>query len=186
VKTEIELAPELQISQWLNTPAPISLSQLRGRVVVLHAFQVLCPGCVAHGLPQATLIRETFSESDVAVIGLHTVFEHHTVMNADALRAFVHEYRLSFPIGIDMSAERGGIPKTMSAYGLRGTPSLVLIDRDGAVRLNHFGRIDDMRVGALIGQLVAASERPAATREANRLGGAATCNADHCEVPEAT
>ena len=189
MNTDLNIAPELQVSQWLNTPAPISLRQLRGRVVVLHAFQMLCPACVAHGLPQATRIRETFPESEVAVIGLHTVFEHHAVMNADALRAFVHEYRLSFPIGIDgidMPSERGGIPKTMSAYELRGTPSLVLIDRDGAVRLNHFGRIDDMRVGAIIGQLVAASKRPAASGEATLLAGAATCNTDHCEVPEAT
>jgi peroxiredoxin len=180
VKTEIDLAPELQVSQWLNTPAPISLRQLRGRVVVLHAFQMLCPGCVAHGLPQATLIREAFPENEVAVIGLHTVFEHHAVMNADALRAFVHEYRLSFPIGIDMPAERGGIPKTMSAYELRGTPSLVLIDREGAVRLNHFGRIDDMRVGAIIGQLVAQPGGQPVAAESTQTKGAASCGIDGC------
>jgi peroxiredoxin len=178
---DLHIAPELQISQWLNTPAPINLRQLRGRLVVLHAFQMLCPGCVAHGLPQATLIRETFSENDVAVIGLHTVFEHHAVMNADALRAFVHEYRLSFPIGIDMPSERGGIPKTMSAYGLRGTPSLVLIDRDGIVRLNHFGRIDDMRVGAIIGQLVAQPGGQSVAAGSRQTTGAASCGIDGCD-----
>jgi peroxiredoxin len=178
---DLNIAPELQISQWLNTSAPISLSQLRGRVVVLHAFQMLCPGCVAHGLPQATLIRETFPENEVAVIGLHTVFEHHAVMTADALRAFVHEYRLSFPIGIDMPAQRGAIPKTMSAYELRGTPSLVLIDRDGAVRLNHFGRIDDMRVGAIIGQLVAQPGGQSVVAEATQTRGAPSCGIDGCD-----
>jgi peroxiredoxin len=181
MNTDLNIALELQISQWLNTPAPISLRQLRGRVVVLHAFQMLCPGCVAHGLPQATLIRETFPESDVAVIGLHTVFEHHAVMNADALRAFVHEYHLSFPIGIDMPSERGAIPKTMSAYGLRGTPSLVLIDREGAVRLNHFGRIDDMRVGAIIGQLVAQPRGQSVATESRQTTGAAFCGIDGCD-----
>jgi peroxiredoxin len=186
---DLTIAPELQISQWLNTPAPINLPQLRGRVVVLHAFQMLCPGCVAHGLPQATQIRETFPETEVAVIGLHTVFEHHAVMNADALRAFVHEYRLSFPIGIDsidMPSERGGIPKTMSAYELRGTPSLVLIDRDGIVRLNHFGRIDDMRVGAIIGQLVAQPRGRSAFSEGAQTQGGASCNSDGCAAPEST
>jgi peroxiredoxin len=181
MNASFEFAPELQINQWLNTPAPISLSPLRGRVVVLHAFQMLCPGCVAHGLPQTTLIRETFCESDVAVIGLHTVFEHHAVMNADALRAFVHEYRLSFPIGIDMPSERGGIPKTMSAYELRGTPSLVLIDRDGAVRLNHFGRIDDMRLGAIIGQLVAQPGESSVATPSTQTRGAAACDIDGCD-----
>lgn len=151
----IDLAPPLQISQWLNTPQPITLESLRGRVVVVHAFQMLCPGCVSHGLPQTVRIRQAFSSKDVAVIGLHTVFEHHDVMTAEALRVFVHEYRLSFPIGIDEPSERGPIPKTMAAYELRGTPSLLIIDRLGRLRLNHFGTVDDIAVGAAIGQLIA-------------------------------
>ncbi|MGB0134006.1 redoxin domain-containing protein [Dokdonella sp.] len=148
------LAPEIEASDWLNTDRPLSLAGLRGRVVVLHAFQMLCPGCVSHGLPQARRIREVFSEEDVAVIGLHTVFEHHDVMGADALRVFVHEYRIGFPVGIDKAAGNGGIPLTMQNYALRGTPSLLLIDRRGHLRLNHFGRIDDLQMGALIGQWV--------------------------------
>lgn len=148
-------APELQVSQWLNTPEPISLALLRGRVVVLHAFQMLCPGCVSTGLPQANRIHTIFPQKDVAVIGLHTVFEHHAVMGADALKVFVHEYDLSFPIGIDRPSAHDHVPMTMQAYGLRGTPSLVVIDRDGQVRLNHFGHIDDLRLGALLGQLIA-------------------------------
>jgi len=42
-------APPLQVAQWFNTPAPLSLEALRGKVVVLEAFQMLCPGCVSHG-----------------------------------------------------------------------------------------------------------------------------------------
>lgn len=153
--TQFEMAPALHVAQWINTPAPISLESLRGRVVVLHAFQMLCPGCVVHGLPQTGRIREAFAEHEVAVIGLHTVFEHHAVMTAEALQVFVHEYRLEFPIGIDQPSAHGAVPLTMQAYSLRGTPSLVLIDQHGRVRLNHFGRLDDLRAGALIGQLLA-------------------------------
>jgi len=47
------------------------------------------------------------------------------------------------------------VPCTMAAYGLRGTPSLLLIDRQGRLRLNHFGALDDLRAGALIAQLIA-------------------------------
>lgn len=43
--------PELQVGRWFNSDAPLSLAGLRGKVVALHAFQMLCPGCVAHGLP---------------------------------------------------------------------------------------------------------------------------------------
>lgn len=150
----IHTAPEIRAQAWLNTPQPLSLAALRGRVVALHAFQMLCPGCVSHGIPQALAIRRSFAESDVSVIGLHSVFEHHDVMTPAALAAFAHEYRLDFPIAIDLPAPDGPIPLTMQAYGLRGTPSLVLIDRSGRIRLNHFGRIEDLQVGAFIGQLM--------------------------------
>src|SRR5690606_20834913 len=82
-------APELQVLQWFNTPAPLSLAALRGRVVAIEAFQMLCPGCVSHGLPQARRVRQVFAGDDVAVIGLHTVFEHHAAMTPVALQAFL-------------------------------------------------------------------------------------------------
>jgi peroxiredoxin len=149
------IAPELQVAEWLNTARPLSLQQLRGKVVAIYAFQMLCPGCVSHGIPQAKSIRATFDEKDVAVLGLHSVFEHHAVMNRAALEAFVHEYRVSFPVAIDQPSAHGPIPLTMEEYQLRGTPTLILIDRQGRLRLSHFGRAEDMRAGALIGQLVA-------------------------------
>lgn len=147
-------APELQIAQWLNTDAPITLAGLRGRVVVLHTFQMLCPGCVLHGLPQAAKIKSIFDAQDVVLLGIHTVFEHHAVMGADALKVFMHEYRIDYPVGIDQPDPQGAIPLTMQAYQLRGTPSLVLIDRAGKLRLQHFGQLDDMQAGALVTQLV--------------------------------
>ncbi len=148
--------PELQTSHWFNTPAPISLASLRGRVVAIHAFQMLCPGCVSHGIPQTLKLRATFPEDQLVVIGLHTVFEHHEVMGPQALEVFIHEYRLGFPIAVDQASGQGGLPLTMAALQLRGTPSLVLLDRDGHIRLNHFGALDDMALGAMVGQLLAA------------------------------
>jgi len=147
-------APELVTSVWLNTPEPLVLENLLGRVVVLHAFQMLCPGCVSHGLPQAAAINELYRSDEVQVIGLHSVFEHHAVMTFDALKAFVHEYRLTFPIAIDQPSEVGPLPVTMQKLNLQGTPSLVLIDKAGKIRLNHFGRVSDMQVGNMIGQLL--------------------------------
>ena len=42
----------------------------------------------------------------------------------------------------------------MTRYQLRGTPSLILIDRAGRIRLNAFGHIDDLTVGARLARLV--------------------------------
>lgn len=154
MKTNQTQAIELKTSTWLNSDEPIKLIDLIGRVVVIHTFQMLCPGCVSHGLPQAIKIRNTFNESDVIVLGLHTVFEHHAVMGKEALEVFLHEYGIKFPVGIDQPDPQSNIPLTMQSYGLRGTPSILLVDRKGKIRLNHFGAIDDMYIGALIGQLL--------------------------------
>ncbi|AYQ27831.1 MULTISPECIES: peroxiredoxin [unclassified Polaromonas] len=147
-------APDWHIAHWLNTPSPITLESLRGKVVLMHAFQMLCPACVSHGLPQATAVRQAFAESSVAVIGIHTVFEHHRVMTHEALQVFAHEQRLRFPIGADMPGADGPIPQTMAAYALRGTPSMVLIDKQGRLRLSHFGHLNDLALGAAMGQLL--------------------------------
>lgn len=164
MSTPLELAPALQVTQWLNTLTSISLAGLRGRVVVLHAFQMLCPGCVSQGIPQAKRIQATFSSSELVVIGLHTVFEHHAVMNTDALKVFLHEYGVSFPVGVDQPSAEGPVPRTMQAYRLRGTPSLMVLDRQGKIRLNHFGHVDDLPLGTLLGRLVGEQERPEAGR----------------------
>ncbi len=154
---EGKIAPPLQVSEWLNTSEAVTLESLKGRVVVLHAFQMLCPGCVAHGIPQALRVHQIFPTSDVTVIGLHTVFEHHHVMGPEALKVFLHEYRIPFAVGVDAAGIDSPIPQTMQAYEFQGTPSLVVLDRAGRVRLNKFGQIDDMVLGATVAQLLVMS-----------------------------
>lgn len=146
-------APQLEVSRWFNTETPITLGDLAGRVVAIEAFQMLCPGCVSHGLPQAQRIERAFG-GDVTVLGLHTVFEHHDAMEPVSLEAFLHEYRIGFPVGVDAHDQPGGTPITMARYQLRGTPSLILIDRAGRVRLNAFGHVEDLTVGATLSRLI--------------------------------
>lgn len=153
-------APELDVIEWLNTPGPIRLADLRGKVVVLEAFQMLCPGCAQVGLPQLARVREQFAAGDVTVLGLHTVFEHHEAQGCRApLEAFLHEYGYAFPVGIDRPGEAGdGVPNTMRAYNLQGTPTLVLIDRQGRLRRQALGHLPDLRLGAEITALITEPE----------------------------
>ncbi|WP_324828790.1 peroxiredoxin family protein [Qipengyuania zhejiangensis] len=158
-------------TRWFNSE-PLTLEDLRGRVIVLGTFQMLCPGCVANGLPQLQRIVQTFNRRDVAVIGLHTVFEHHAAMTPTSLEAFLLEYRIGFPVGVDSHEDSSGTPITMTRYGLRGTPSLVLIDRAGLIRFRGFGHEPDLAVGARIAQLIAQQDVGMATAGES---GAAVC-----------
>ena len=144
--------PAWHVSKWFNTPRPLSVEDFRGRVLLVYAFQMLCPGCVAHSIPQAKRVHEAFPPEQVAVVGLHTVFEHHEVMGAGALEVFIHAWRLRFPVAVDIPGDDGVLPKTMAQMQMRGTPTLLVVDRQGELRLNHFGAVDDLQLGALIGQ----------------------------------
>ena len=163
-------APPWTTTRWFNS-APLALSDLRGRVIVLEAFQMLCPGCVSHGLPQATRLTRTFG-AELAVVGLHSVFEHHAAMTPTSLEAFLHEYRIGFPVGVDAHVAGDPTPVTFGRYGMRGTPTTVLIDRDGVVREQHFGAVEDMALAASVVRLLdAAPEQSAEVDAVPRPGG---------------
>ena len=112
---------------------------------------MLCPACVFRSLPQAGSLAEIFQEEDFQVIGIHSVFEHHKIMTKDALEVFVSEYRLRFPIGVDQYISNELIPQTMIDYQMRGTPTTLLIDKNGNIRANHIGHIAEERISAQIG-----------------------------------
>ena len=153
--------PEIEASHWINTDKPPSLASLRGKVVVVTVFQMLCPGCAGSSLPQARNMHSLFSTEDLVVIGLHSVFEHHQVMTLDALKVFAKEYRLQFPIAVDRPVSGSSVPSTMRQWALQGTPTLMVFGRDGELALQHFGHLDDLRLGAMLGELIAT--RPGTT-----------------------
>ncbi len=175
------IAPAWQVERWFNTDKPLSLESLRGKVVVLEAFEMLCPGCVSHGLPQAQRVHATFPSDRVAVIGLHSAFEHHEAMPPVALKAFLHEYRIPFPVAVDQPSATGPIPETMRAYAMRGTPTLTLIDAEGRIRHQHFGQVSDLVLGAQIATLVNEA-MTLDTAERTPVASGGRCDGDACEV----
>ena len=144
----------LDVSEWVNSD-PIDIASLRGQVIVVETFQIMCPGCIQHGLPMARRVHNALGDQGVKVIGLHTVFEHHKVMTPDALKVFVSEYRLPFPVAIDRPIPGRAIPSTMDRYQLQGTPSTLVADRAGRIRSISFGEVNEIKLGALLGRLLA-------------------------------
>jgi len=144
-------------AHWLNTDHPLALGDFHGWVLAVEVFQMLFPGCVLNGLPQAQRLEQTFDAKDLAVIGLHSVFEHHAGNSRESLAAFLHEWRIQFPVAID-TQDDGPMPQTMGAWGLQGTPSLVLFDRGGRMRAHHFGQVADMALGAQVMGLIGEEE----------------------------
>lgn len=184
-------APDWQVSRWFNSTKALQVNDFADKVIVLEAFQMLCPGCIYYGLPMAQKITSHFKPEDVVVIGLHTVFEHHHAMGPDALEVFLKEYRITFPVGVDEKGD-DAMPRTMEAYHMQGTPSTILIDAQGRYRIRYFGAVEDMRVAADITKLIAErdtgmtmNEEDALTSDAPDLTGAENgpCTDEGCKLP---
>lgn len=182
--TVTKLAPEWDCSVWLNSNRPLTLSALRGKPIVAAAFQMLCPGCVAKTIPQLNEVRSLFADRDLTVLGLHSVFEHHEAMLEPSLRAFLHEYQVHFPVGIDRHDGDSSAPITMRRYGLRGTPTLMLIDAQGVLRRQTFGHVPDLQLGAEIMALVRDTAAPDTVAVQDTIVNSGA-DAGKCEVGKA-
>jgi len=148
-----DAVPEWDVTRWFGGDVG-SLRAQRGRVVVVHAFQMLCPGCIYRGIPQAIELTKAVDPKEVRVLGLHTVFEHHEAMGDASLAAFLDELRVPFPVGVDRHDTDQRHPATMRAWGLRGTPSTLVIDRDGRLVHQAFGAESDLALALTIGRLL--------------------------------
>lgn len=180
---ELRPAPEWNCSTWLNTKTALTLAALRGKTVVAAGFQMLCPGCVAETIPQLNRVHQLFPAEQVAVVGLHSVFEHHDAMREPSLRAFLHEYRVNFPVGIDRHVDGDPVPQTMRAYRFKGTPTLLLIDPQGRLRRQHFGHLPDLQLGAEIMAIMREGQATFASQARTAVDGARCATDGKCDLP---
>ncbi|GAB3694962.1 TlpA disulfide reductase family protein [Corynebacterium nasicanis] len=145
---------EFDVTRWFNSE-PLTAEALRGRVVLVEFFQMLCPGCVNHSLPQAKRVHRMVKSDQLVVLGIHSVFEHHAVTGPEALEVFLHEFGITFPVAVDRPGTV--LPVTMKRWRLEGTPTTMLVDRRGHVRQTWLGQLDDLVLGVWLGTLLAES-----------------------------
>ncbi|HSR50509.1 MAG TPA: thioredoxin-like domain-containing protein [Acidobacteriota bacterium] len=118
-------APELDASKdWFNTPRPLQLSELRGKVVLLDFWTYCCINCM-HVLPDLKALEERFPD-ELVVIGVHSAKfpnERDSRNIGEAVQR--HEVRHAVVNDYDFS--------TWSAYAVKAWPTLVLIDPEGYI-----------------------------------------------------
>ena len=67
-------APNLGVSEWIQG-APTNLDQEKDKIVLVEVFQVNCPGCFLHAIPEAVDIYNKYKDEGVRVLGIATAFE---------------------------------------------------------------------------------------------------------------
>lgn len=128
------VAPELRgVSSWINS-SPLTLSELRGKVVVVHFWAYGCINCV-HNQPHYQSWFERFPESKLTIIGIHTP-ETDRERSVDNLRGNIAERNIAYPVAVD------GDAANWKAWGNNIWPSVYLIDKQGQVRGWWYGELN--------------------------------------------
>ncbi|MGW2093404.1 NHL domain-containing thioredoxin family protein [Promicromonospora sukumoe] len=140
-------ASELVGRGWLNTGGrTVTLSELRGKVVVLDFWTFCCINCL-HVLDELREVEERHRD-ELVIIGVHSPkFEHEA--DPDALAAAVERYEVRHPVLDDPELV------TWGAYTARAWPTLVVIDPEGYIVAQMAGEGHGSAIAALVDDLVA-------------------------------
>ncbi|CAN7626998.1 thioredoxin family protein [Pseudoduganella sp. LjRoot289] len=143
-------APEFSgIDKWLNSE-PLTVQQLRGKVVLVDFWTYTCINCI-NVLPHVKAWYDKYKDKGLVVVGVHTPefpFERSTVNVQTALKRF----DIRYPVAQDNRYA------TWTAYRNQYWPALYLVDRKGQVVYTHFGEGQYSQTEAAIQALLAAKD----------------------------
>ena len=143
-------APELTgISNWLNSD-PLTLRQLRGKVVLVDFWTYTCGNCV-NTLPYVKSWHQRYKDRGLTVIGVHTP-EYPFERDTGNVQAALRRFGISYPVAQDNRYA------TWNAYDNQYWPAFYLIDRKGQIVYTHFGEGAYAQTEAKIQALLAQKE----------------------------
>ncbi len=150
--TDMGPAPEFAgITNWLNGP-PLTLAQLKGKVVLVDFWTYSCINCL-RTLPNNKAWYQKYGPDNFVLVGVHSpefAFEKETANVQKALGQF----GITYPVAQDNEF------KTWNAYHNEYWPAAYLIDAQGHIRLAHFGEGHYEEMDAAIRMLLAEAGHP--------------------------
>jgi len=116
-------APEIDgATAWLNVAAPITLRQLRGKVVVLDFWTYGCVNCM-HILRDLKTLEQRFPQ-ELVIVGIHSP-KFTNEKDTDNLKRILVRYEIEHPVANDAGLE------IWRRYGVQAWPTRVIIDPAG-------------------------------------------------------
>jgi thiol-disulfide isomerase/thioredoxin len=147
------VAPSITgIAQWINTPdgAPIGLSDLRGKVVLIDFWAYSCINC-QRSIPHVVAWDRAYRSAGLEVIGIHSP-EYAFEKDAGNVIAGAKDFGITYPVALDNSLA------TWTNYRNRYWPAHYLIDAQGVVRHISFGEGGYATTEKLIRELLTSAD----------------------------
>ena len=137
-------APDFTLAQ-LDGP-PLTLSKLRGQVVVINFWASWCAECHTEQ-PILNATWQQFRDSGVVVVGVN--FQDTSV----EAREYVRAAGVSYPVVEDTDS------RTALAFGLRGVPETFIVDRSGRIVDRVIGPVNAAKLTSQINSALSAGAR---------------------------
>jgi cytochrome c biogenesis protein CcdA/thiol-disulfide isomerase/thioredoxin len=158
--TNAVAAPEIQgITEWINSE-PLTLRQLRGKVVLIDFWTYSCVNCL-RTLPHLKAWDAAYRDDGLVIVGMHAPeFAFERV--PDNVRTAVRKLGIRYPVALDNDFA------TWTAYANQYWPAKYLIDRQGRVRYHHFGEGEyeetERNIRSYLGEMVTGQAKSVADR----------------------
>jgi thiol-disulfide isomerase/thioredoxin len=147
-KSQFKKAPEFTgISGFINTPVPIKLSDLKGKVVLVHFWTYTCINCI-HTIPHLNDWYQKYSNKGLVIVGVQTP-EFSDEKNIDNVKTAVNKFQIKYPVILDNNYA------SWNAYGNNYWPRDYVVDNQGYIRYNHIGEGDYNQTEQMIQSLLA-------------------------------
>ena len=163
-------APEFPLVEWLNTPTPPRLADLRGQVLLVDVWDFTCINCL-RTLPTLRDWAARYEEAGLATLGVHTP-EFPFARDRQAVRSAIGRLGMRWPVALDNRQE------IWTLFANRVWPSVYLIDRRGTIRLRREGEGGYAELEAAVRALLTESipskaslPQPLTSSQATNLGG---------------
>ncbi len=128
---DLGVAPEFGgITNWLNSE-PLTMASLRGKVVLVDFWTYTCINCI-RTLPFVTGWYEKYKDAGLVVVGVHTP-EFEFEKNTDNVSKALKMFKVTYPVAQDNNYV------TWNNFNNSYWPAKYLIDKNGHIRLVHFG-----------------------------------------------
>jgi thiol-disulfide isomerase/thioredoxin len=118
------------ISKWFNS-APLSIGDLRGKVVLVDFWTYGCYNCV-NTLPYVTKLYETYKDKGLVVVGIHTP-EFPFERSAGNVQAALKRHGITYPVAQDNDSA------TWNAWRNQYWPAQYIVDQRGSIVFSHAG-----------------------------------------------
>ncbi len=126
-------APEFEIDTWINSQ-PVRLSELRGKVTVIHFYAFGCGNCT-RTLPYYNDWYKYFPKSSFSILGIHRP-ETKQERNIDKVKDKAAQARMEYPVAVDNDS------LAWNSWANNIWPSIYIIDKNGFVRYWWYGELN--------------------------------------------